>query len=89
MDGREWVAEYNEEALCCDGADEAIVGICHQFGRPPVAVYDLKRYIQILVDGGMTEEEAEEYWSFNVVGAWMGEGTPVFIEFMEPNDASP
>jgi len=45
MDRREWIAEQNEEALCCDGVDEAIVGICHQFGRPPVVAYDLQKHL--------------------------------------------
>jgi hypothetical protein len=27
----------------------------------------------------MTNEEAEEYFEFNVQGAWMGETTPAFI----------
>ena len=27
----------------------------------------------------MTNEEAIEYFEFNVVGAWMGEGTPIFL----------
>lgn len=26
------------------------------------------------------EDEAEEYFSFNVIGAWMGRRTPVFID---------
>lgn len=88
MDRREWIAEQNEEALCCDGVDEAIVGICHQFGRPPVAAYDLQKHLQILMGQGMSEEEAAEYWGFNVVGAYMGEGSPVWIEFMEMTYAS-
>jgi len=28
---------------------------------------------------GMTEEEAIEYFEFNVTGAWVGEGTPAFV----------
>jgi hypothetical protein len=28
----------------------------------------------------MTHEEAEEYFSFNVEGAYVGEQTPVFLE---------
>jgi len=36
----------------------------------------------------MSEEEAAEYWGFNVVGAYMGEGAPVWIEFMEMTYAS-
>ena len=27
----------------------------------------------------MTYEEAVEYYEFNIVGAWLGEFTPVFI----------
>ena len=28
---------------------------------------------------GMTDEEAVEYFEYNVVGSWMGEGTPIFL----------
>ena len=27
----------------------------------------------------MSEDEAAEYFEFNVVGAWVGESTPVFV----------
>jgi len=27
----------------------------------------------------MSDEEAEEYFNFNTLGAWMGEGTPLFV----------
>ena len=27
----------------------------------------------------MSEEEAYEYFEFNQMGAWMGEGTPCFL----------
>ena len=28
---------------------------------------------------GMTDAEAVEYFEFNTIGSWMGEGTPIFI----------
>ena len=28
---------------------------------------------------GMTQEEALEFFEFNVVGAWVGEQTPIFV----------
>jgi hypothetical protein len=28
----------------------------------------------------MDEEEAEEYFQFNVEGAWVGKNTPIFLE---------
>jgi hypothetical protein len=31
------------------------------------------------VNDGMTEEEAEEYFNFNQLGAWIGENTPCFL----------
>jgi len=30
----------------------------------------------MLKSEGMSDLEAEEYFGFNIVGAWMGEGTP-------------
>ena len=29
---------------------------------------------------GMSDEEAVEYFEFNVTGAWVGENTPIFFE---------
>ena len=36
------------------------------------------------MEDGMTEEEAVEYFEFNIIGAWMGEETPCFLS---PNDS--
>jgi len=76
---RESVEEYNEEALLMDGFDAAVMGICYQFGRPPVVAYDREKIIKILMKD-MSRDEAEEYWDYNQVGSWMGDSTPVFIE---------
>ena len=76
---KEAVAEYNDEALLMDGFDAAVVGMCYQFGRPPVVAYDREKVIKILMKD-MSSDEAEEFWDHNQVGAWMGESTPVFIE---------
>ena len=42
-------------------------------------VYSHSRCIEILMREGMTEEEALEYFDYNVQGAWVGEGTPIFV----------
>ena len=84
---REWVSGWNEEALLADGFEDAIVGICERFGAVPVVAYDRDKCIEIIVarsdTNGLTDdeayEEAAEYFGFNVIGAWMGEGTPEFI----------
>ncbi len=76
----EYVENYNpsESVFLADGFDEAFLGIGQQFNRF-FAVYDKFKCIQILAEN-MSLEEAEEYFDFNVVGAYVGENTPVFID---------
>ena len=62
-----------------DGYDDCIVGVCHQFGRPPVLAYDLTAVLESMIRDGMTYEEAVEFFEFNQLGAYMGPLTPVFI----------
>ena len=83
----EWVSEFNEEALFADGFEDAFVGVIERFGQDPITVYDREKCIAILMeqfDDDNDEErdlyeEAEEYFGYNVIGAWVGEGTPAFI----------
>ncbi|HET6886625.1 MAG TPA: hypothetical protein VFH87_01755 [Candidatus Udaeobacter sp.] len=75
---REWVAEYNEDALLADGFEEAIIGIAERCSQPPLVVYDAEKCIEIL-ERDMTRDEAEEFFSFNTLGAWCGEHTPLFL----------
>lgn len=80
MMSREEIAEYNEEALFCDGFDEAIIGYAERINLGPVAAYDVNKIVEILMTrDGMTHEEAVEYFYYNIHGAWMGENTPVYI----------
>ena len=73
--------DSEEEILLADGFEDAYMGLATQFTKPPLAVYDRRKCIQILVDrDGMSEEEAEEYFQFNVEGSWVGDNTPLFFE---------
>ena len=67
------------ETLIADGFDEAIIGIGRQFNKQLV-IYDEDKCIQILMErDGMTDEEAIEFFEFNVVGAYVGEYTPIYV----------
>lgn len=80
----EVMEELNPQCLSADGFDEAIVGIAERCGQPALLVYDRQKCIKILVDrDGMTEEEAVEYFDFNVSGAWVGEHTPIWMDTLE------
>jgi len=76
---RDAMATANPEMLFADGFDEALMGFAERAGGLCVAAYDRSRCIDILARD-MPREEAEEYFEFNVIGAWMGEQTPVFVD---------
>ena len=65
--------------LKMDGFDDCVVGICERFGMEAVLAYDRDKVIAKLMGEGMTEEDAEEFFEYNQIGAWMGERTPVFV----------
>lgn len=66
--------------LLMDGFDEAFLGFSQRCGQETLAVYSLKKMIDVLVfRDGMTFDEAHEYIEFNCIGAWVGEQTPVIV----------
>lgn len=76
----DYLAELNPEMILIDGMNEAIVGFVERCGTEPLACYDIDKCIQILIDrDNMTDEEALEYFSYNILGAYMGEHTPMFL----------
>jgi len=75
----EELREQNPDALLADGFEAALIGIGQQFNKY-LAVYDLDKARQVLIDrDGMSYEDADEYISFNVTGAYVGENTPIFL----------
>ena len=67
----------DEKFLIADGFDDAILGVDDSSRR---IVYSVSKCIKILEDMGMSEEEAIEYFDFNVSGAYMGEQTPIWCQ---------
>jgi hypothetical protein len=88
------LGEINEEAILFDGYEEALVGVCEQFGRPPVACYDYDLCIKILMErDGMSHEDAVEFFDFNSLGCCADEANnPVFVtlftDFSSPDSQS-
>ena len=64
-----------------DSFEDAFVGTTiSAFGRKQVAIYDYDKCILILMhDNHMTEDDAIEYFDYNVIGSWVGEDTPIYI----------
>lgn len=85
MTKREEITEAAEQGeftvMFADGFDDAIVGLITRFGlESPIVLYDRAKMVQILTArDGMSEDDADEFISFNVEGAWMGPLTPAFL----------
>jgi len=61
------------------GCDEAIVGLGHRCGCESVVVYDYDKLVDVFIQQGMEEEESIEWIDFNILGAWIGEDTPIVL----------
>lgn len=69
-----------EECLTADGFDDALVGCT--YGANVVAVYDIQRMIEVLVNEGMEHDDAVEFLEYNVVSAYLGDKTPLYVNFV-------
>ena len=70
--------------LLADGYEDAFMGMVEGWGpdgsQEAVSVYDKEKCIRILMDrDGMTLEDAIEFFEINTLGAYVGEGTPVYF----------
>ena len=75
------------KTLKADGFDDAVIGLGRRCGQLDLVVYDADKILEILMQrDGMSLEDAREFYEFNIVGAWMGKGTPVFVEPMTMNE---
>lgn len=76
-DIQEWLEERELTVLLADGLDDAFLGV-DLTSDEPRAVYSIDGCIRIL-SKDMSEDDAEEYFWFNVAGAHVGPQTPLFI----------
>ena len=68
--------------LKADDLDDAIIGYGSYWDKisNPVLIYDVNKVIDILMTrDGMSYEDAVEFFEFNILDAWVGDGTPMFI----------
>lgn len=83
----EFGSNFNEEGLLADGYEEAFIGMVERCGQPSLACYDAEKCLEILMKrDGMTYEEAQSWFEFNTLGAWVGENTPVYLTRFRKED---
>jgi hypothetical protein len=87
------LAELDEEMLLLSSEyDGAIMGYAERCGQPTLAVYHYRSLVELVAnhmdveEGESALELAVEYVDYNIVGAWMGDKTPVFFHTTETTD---
>ena len=84
---REILKDDNPDALLYDDMDDALIGIYRgdlarqDIQEGCIAVYSYVNFVQIYIDrDGMTEEEAVEFFDFNVAGGYIGKYQPIIVD---------
>ena len=67
-----------ETFLIVADMDEAIIGVDVESFR---LVYSVEKIYEVLMKD-MPREDAIEYFDYNIVGAYMGEMTPIFVNLI-------
>lgn len=91
MSFRDELAELNPDALFADGLDDAYIGFIENRwvkDSQPIAVYSRRKCIEILMRDGMDEEAANEFFEFNIDGAYVGPHTPMFLVDREEDESN-
>ena len=71
------IIEYFPEVefLKADGFDAAVIGFEESSER---LIYSMSKIIAILIEDGMTEEDAIDYYYYNISGSYVGPNTPIY-----------
>lgn len=72
--------------LKLDGFDDCYLGVGESYGEQPALIYDYAKIIERLKQDGMSEEEAQEYFEFNILGSYFGEKMPIFLNRIPLDD---
>ena len=85
----EYFEQHGTQAMVADGFDDAIIGVTLRSpAEGPRVVYDVDLCVEALQADGIPDyDDASEYFDFNVIGAWVGETTPLFIRDIQEIDA--
>jgi len=74
----EEMEEMNPDAITLDGLDDCVIGICDTFEGTRL-LYSERKIIDTLKKDGMTEEEAREYFDYNILGGYFGSCNPIYL----------
>ena len=87
MNAKELLHEITQDDECelitMDGFDDCIAGVMERFGQENIMCYNKEMVLSKMESEGMDRSEAEEFFYFNQIGAWVGDFTPCFLTVLE------
>ncbi len=82
------IEEIKERCCTADGFDDAIMGMTFDtLTDYPAAIYSIEKILSILIknsNGEMSHEEAQEFFEFNIEGAYVSEQQPIYCHEVFP-----
>ena len=68
--------------------EDAFIGFADRPSLPRLAIYDKNKCIELLIERGMTNQDAIDYFMFYEEDSWVGEGDeiPLFLNRMNFKD---
>jgi hypothetical protein len=70
-----------EDILKADGYDYCILGFDYSWDGTIRLIYSVNSILNVLInENDMDEDEAIEYFEFNIRGAYVGEKTPIWCQ---------
>jgi len=73
-----YCVDHGLDVLFMDGHDNAIIGLATKFTNPSI-LYSKKIILENLCKD-MEYDDAIEFFSFNIEGAYVGDSTPVIFD---------
>jgi len=73
----EFLQEFAPDAQLVTGYNDCLIGVAEKFGGV-IAVYDRDKIIEALMEE-MNEDDAEEWFSVNMNGSYVGKQTPMYL----------
>ena len=84
----EELRSMDPDILLADGFEDAIIGTVAQACGSTLVCYDYGKCGDVLMKrDGMNYEDAVEWMEFNVVCAYFGERTPMFLHRMKDDES--
>jgi hypothetical protein len=78
------MSKFNKKAFYPTDLKDAIIGLVEQSGQQPKILLDKEKCINILISRDkMNIVEAETFFEENILGAYVGKGTPCFATLIK------